>query len=340
MASNSPGGDKDKYPEKEKSNLDRSTQSDPPGRTRASARSSLSDKVGFFEQVFKSRQRSRSLGKEHRQQQAWSAGSSSGHGHNRTSRVEVGYHGPRTDARDRSSEDPRHHRIPRASLSPAGSPVTVPDYPGEDDEVLEQTRKKLRSRSASRGRDMERRSSRERSYERWGSKERSPSGYVSSKTLRDRLEEEKFQRQSDLSSGRIHDDIPASPYRSIQIKRTQSGRMIESYRGGASGSNGQYRSEFKPRALSFRVSPTKSDMDDVHQPLQPIFSRATPTRDTRTTPTRDQSMSITQHIQSKVSSSGSSTVYQKPPPLPERPPRSHQRHSEPLIYSSQEVRYF
>jgi hypothetical protein len=33
-------------------------------------------------------------------------------------RMETAYHGKRTDARDRSSEDPRRHRIPRASVTP------------------------------------------------------------------------------------------------------------------------------------------------------------------------------------------------------------------------------
>ena len=320
MASNSPGDEtKDKSQEKENSNFGL----DPPLRPRVGARSSLSDKVGFFEQVFsKNRQRSRSRGKD---ESVRSAGANSGTtpASSHVSRVEVGYHGPRTDARDRSSEDPRHHRIPRASLSP-----TLP----EDGDGQQNPRKKIRSRSASRGREMDRSYSRDRSYDRdlrsrsRGSRERSTtSDYVTTRTLRDRLEDERFQRHSD----RIHDDIPSSPYRSIQIKRTQSGRMIESHRGGAAG--GHYRAETKPRALSFRVSPTKTEMnmEDVHQPMEPIFGR-------RTTPTRDQSMSITQHIQAKVASN--TPLYQKPPPLPERPPRHHQRHSEPLMYPSQQVR--
>ena len=156
---------------------------------------------------------------------------------------------------------------------------------------------------------MDRRASRERSYdrERRSSKDRGSSHA----TLRDRLEEERFLRQAD--SRRVHDDI--TPYRTIQIKRTQSGRMVESERAG----------DFKPRALSFRVSP---QTEDVHQPLQPIFSR--------TESSRDQSMSITQHIQSKVSATRPGQ-YEKPPPLPVRPPRQHQRHSEPQLRGQQQV---
>ena len=162
---------------------------------------------------------------------------------------------------------------------------------------------------------------------------------------RERLEEEMVTRRSEAHHDDTpSDDIPSSPYRSISIKRTQSGRAVDT----------GYRAEFKPRALSFRVSPSKSQEDshDVHQPLQPIFSRVTPTRDsmtrdsntrdsstrnssTRDSMTRDPSMSITQHIQAKVSRE---SLYQKPPPLPERPPRQHQRHSaESSLYSSPRV---
>ena len=255
-------------------------------------KSSLTDRVGFFEQVFtSSRHRSRSR----------SGGDA--RGKSRLSRLSAGYHGPRTDARDRSSEDPRRHRIPRASLSP----VTVPSQDQEGQHgPHSQSTSQLRSRSGSKGREMDRRASRERSYDR----ERRSSSRVDSagsKSLRDQLEEERFQRQAE--SGRQHDDI--TPYRTIQIKRTQSGRMVE--RGGA---------DIKPRALSFRVSPPQAE--DVHQPLQPIFQRSEAAR--------DQRMSITQHIQSKVSASRAGQ-YEKPPPLPVRPPRQHQRHSEPRLPS-------
>ena len=142
--------------------------------------------------------------------------------------------------------------------------------------------------------------------------------------VRERLEEERRSQPSD--------DIPSSPgYRSISIKRTQSGRLLDA----------GTRTEFKPRALSFRVSPGQSEdsQDAVHQPLQPIFSQVNPSRDQRDSMTRDQrdsltrdpSVSITQHIQAKVSREA---LYQKPPPLPERPPRQYQRHSEPALYSS------
>ena len=281
MSSTSPGdgGEKD--------------SSDTIRKSRATGvRSSLSERVGFFEQVFSGRRRSGSRPDTDR-----TAG--------RLSRVSAGYHGPRTDARDRSSEDPRRHRIPRASLSPVS--VDRQEQSGEH----EQPRKRLRSRSLSKGREMDRRASRERSYdrERRSSKER----VSSHATLRDKLEEERFLRQAESQSRHVHDDI--TPYRSIQIKRTQSGRMVESNRAG----------DIKPRALSFRVSP---QTEDVHQPLQPIFPR--------TEAVRDQSMSITQHIQSKVSASRPGQ-YERPPPLPERPPRQHQRHSEPHIRGHHQV---
>ena len=307
MASNSPGSGPKKQKQTEpgaESNaeiqiLSAGTSSDrdqPPGRARAGARASLSDKVGFFEQVFKSRQRSRSRGNA---ESPVSGSQVAG----RESRVGVGYHGPRTDARDRSSEDVRRHRIPRASLSPPGE-----RGPGS----------RVRSRSASRGRDM--------------SSDHSLRG---ARGVRERLEEERRSQPSD--------DIPSSPgYRSISIKRTQSGRMLDA----------GHRTEFKPRALSFRVSPGQSEdsQDAVHQPLQPIFSQVNPsrdqrdsmtrdprdslTRDQRDSLTRDPSVSITQHIQAKVSREA---LYQKPPPLPERPPRQYQRHSEPALYSSPRV---
>ena len=292
MSSTSPG------PEKEKEGQEEDT-----GTVRQSrVKSSLTDRVGFFEQVFSSPQVFTSTRRRSRSRSGGEA-----RGKSRLSRVSAGYHGPRTDARDRSSEDPRRHRIPRASLSP----VSVPGQAQE-----EQHDSKLRSRSASRVTQMDRRASRERSYdrERRGSKERgsSQADYAGSKSLRDKLEEERFLRQAE--AGRVHDDIP--PYRTIQIKRTQSGRLLE--RGGT---------DLKPRALSFRVSP---QAEDVHQPLQPIFHRSEAAR--------DQSLSITQHIQSKVSASRPGQ-YEKPPPLPVRPPRQHQRHSEPRLPSQhQQVR--
>merc|ERR1712106_383130 len=288
-------------------------------------------------------------------------------GGSRVTRVEVAYHGPRTDARDRSSEDPKRHRIPRASLSPTGSPITVPDEEGMDEEVSIERRKKIRTRSVSKGREMDRRVSRERSLERERrrSKERPSSRHVdyeTSKVLRDRSEgrnvdyEAEFQKIVDQQT--LTDDI--TPYKSIQIKRTQSGRMIESHRGGSNNSIVQSRSDYKPRALSFRVSPakhiatlehqaTESDLSeslrDVHHKMQPIFHQSEATRDTN--------ISISKHIQSKVASTSSPSAafaktmvdsrqqrhssidfqYERPLPLPERPPR-HQRQSEPALYPS------
>ena len=81
------------------------------------------------------------------------------------SRVEVAYYGKRTDARDRSSEDPRRHRIPRAK---SGSPEpTAPKPPVR-------TRSKLRKKSLER--ELGRRVSRERELEWEKRRERSLSG--------------------------------------------------------------------------------------------------------------------------------------------------------------------
>ena len=367
MASDSPGGNPIPPEGSQNENNHGLPPVDPPrSAQRAGARSSLSERVGFFEQVWKSRQRSRSKGKESKRSQSGrnQQGTSSAvinSGGSRITRVEVAYHGPRTDARDRSSEDPKRHRIPRASLSPTGSPITVPDEEGLEEELSIEKRKKIRTRSVSKGREMDRRVSRERSLERERrrSKERISRAveHETNKIIRDRSEgrnvdyEAEFQKLVDQQTQQ--DDI--APYKSIQIKRTQSGRMIESQRGGGSSNSIVHsRSEYKPRALSFRVSPAKhiatlehqathSDVSgalhDVHHKMQPIFHHSESTR--------DSNISISKHIQSKVSTTSSlaqtetrqqrhSSVdfqYERPPPLPERPPR-HQRQSEPALFPS------
>jgi len=76
-------------------------------------------------------------------------------------RVEIGYYGKRTDARDRSSEDPRRHAIPRATVTPTKSRSPTPM---DQDESEPRPRVKLRKRSMERER--ERRVSRERELER------------------------------------------------------------------------------------------------------------------------------------------------------------------------------
>merc|ERR1712106_1054665 len=181
-----------------------------------------------------------------------------------------------------------------------------------DEEVSIERRKKIRTRSVSKGREMDRRVSRERSLERERrrSKERTSRSvdHEASKVIRDRSEgrkvdyEAEFQKIVDQQTQQ--DDI--APYKSIQIKRTQSGIMIESHRGGSSNSIVHSRSDYKPRALSFRVSPakhvatlehqaTESDLSeslhDVHHKMQPIFHQSEATRATN--------ISISKHIQSK-----------------------------------------
>ncbi len=75
-----------------------------------------------------------------------------------STRLEAAYYGKRSDARDRSSEDPRRHQIPRAS-SPRG---VVQE--GEEDPPTAKPRVKLRKKSMER--EKERRLSRERELER------------------------------------------------------------------------------------------------------------------------------------------------------------------------------
>ena len=270
----------------------------PPRGSRAerSARSSLTERVGFFEQVWKSRQRSGSRGKE-----SSSSGTVVRRRERSGTRVETAYHGKRADARDRSSEDPKRHRIPRASLSP--SPVAARP---EEDLDAEEVRTRIRTRSGSR-KNMDRRVSRERSLEKERRKSREEG-----ERERKRSREEAVRRSTSKEPGRhrdrslsgnvderLLDDIPSQ--RTASVKRSLSGRS-------------SYSSQ---RALSFRVSPAKGD--------EPRAIRS---------PERDTSVSITRHIQSKVAQQRHSmTTYEKPPPLPERPPRAN-RSSEPAMYSS------
>ena len=271
----------------------------PPRGSRAerSARSSLTERVGFFEQVWKSRQRSGSRGKE-----SSSSGTVVRRRERSATRVETAYHGKRADARDRSSEDPKRHRIPRASLSP--SPVAVRP---EEDLDAEEVRTRIRTRSGSR-KNMDRRVSRERSLEVERRKSREEG-----ERERKRSREEAVRRSTSKEPGRprdrslsgnvderlLDDSIPSQ--RTASVKRSLSGRSSFS----------------SQRALSFRVSPAKAD--------EPRAIRS---------PERDTSVSITRHIQSKVAQQRhSTTTYEKPPPLPERPPRAN-RSSEPAMYSS------
>ncbi len=89
------------------------------------------------------------------------------------SRVEVAYHGRRTDARDRSSEDPRRHHIPRASVTPTKSRSPVPFHDGKDaageggeGDQPPSVKPRVKLRRKSLEREMERRASRERELER------------------------------------------------------------------------------------------------------------------------------------------------------------------------------
>ena len=63
---------------------------------RKSTKAVVNEKVGFFEQVWKSRPRSRSLGRKSKKDSRAESQGSSGLGvSSRSSRVETAYHGPR-----------------------------------------------------------------------------------------------------------------------------------------------------------------------------------------------------------------------------------------------------
>ena len=86
------------------------------------------------------------------------------------SRIEIAYHGKRTDARDRSSEDPIRHTLPRANLSTP--PIQqVPkqnsnsDEENNSDKSSTKKRRSFRSKR-SKSKEKERRASRERELER------------------------------------------------------------------------------------------------------------------------------------------------------------------------------
>ena len=272
-------------------------RSSQPSQGERAGRSSLSERVGFFEQVWKSRQRSRSRSKESSRLSTSASEGTVVRRERSATRVETAYHGKRTDARDRSSEDPKRHRIPRASLSP--SPITVN---AEEDLDAEEVRQRIRKRSGSGKRNMDRRTSLEQSLERERRRSREE-GERERKRSRDEAVRRSSSRTREGSlSGQpeIGDDIPSQ--RTASVKRSLSGRSSYS----------------TTRALSFRVSPAKQPTEEA--------------RDVRS-PERDPSVSITKHIQTKVGQQRHSmTSYERPPPLPERPPRAN-RTSEPAIYS-------
>ena len=83
------------------------------------------------------------------------------------SRIDIAYHGKRTDARDRTSEDPIHHTLPRASLAVAAAVAAAGDDTNSEDTNSEKSKSStLKKRSfrskRSKSREKERRASRER----------------------------------------------------------------------------------------------------------------------------------------------------------------------------------
>lgn len=133
MASKSPGKDKSK-------NMDNKSDAGSVGSTGKS-----SGIAGFLGSVFRSR---KSKSKERKKESG-------------ESRVEVAYHGKRADARDRSSEDPKRHTIPRAVV-PKGDQLTSDD----DKTPVTPSRSKSKLRKKSLEREMERRALREMELER------------------------------------------------------------------------------------------------------------------------------------------------------------------------------
>ena len=83
-----------------------------------------------------------------------------------SARLEVAYFGRKTDARDRSSEDPRRHSIPRASLTPSKDRSPAPRGDVSEEEADGGEKSKLKLRKKSKEREIGRRASRERELER------------------------------------------------------------------------------------------------------------------------------------------------------------------------------
>ena len=93
------------------------------------------------------------------------------------SRIEIAYHGKRTDARDRSSEDPIRHTLPRVNLPPKQESAKKSQSPSDEETLSDKSSSKKRSfrSKRSKSKEKERRASRERELERSrGRKEQSP----------------------------------------------------------------------------------------------------------------------------------------------------------------------
>ena len=127
-------------------------------RSNASKKGSLSKGASALasrvrSSLFGSGKRSKSKDRQQQGDEDARSGASSREG----TRIEIGYYGKRTDARDRSSEDPRRHSIPRASVTPtrggsrAGTPTTTEQHEdGGTPTVPPRPRSKLRKKSLER----------------------------------------------------------------------------------------------------------------------------------------------------------------------------------------------
>ena len=153
MASKSPGGSK-KGTKSTTDSVETPDNSDSASSSRAGtfskAASSLSQRVSLFGS---GRKKSKNV-KEGSESPAAAP-----------TRLEVAYYGKRTDARDRSTEDPRRHAIPRANLSPTRSSGSTPEVKARA-KLRKKSLEKERERRVSRERELEREKRRERSRSR------------------------------------------------------------------------------------------------------------------------------------------------------------------------------
>ena len=322
-------------------------------------RSSFTERVGFFEQIWKSarsRSRSRESSRESTAMKTTAATASTiatsttttMAASSRVSRVELAYHGPRTDARDRSSEDPRRHRIPRASLSPAPSPITVmaeggggdsdPEW-AEPDEEGGAVRRRIRRQQRSYSRERRRVSSRggERSQERVEQRRVARERSDGSKPPPASLPTNSHSTEASAAAAGANGRRSTSP-----LKRTQSGRIIEAGSVGRVGFNGgRFATETtttKPRVLSFRVSPAKQDSPDTTDRAE--LSRVVSVTSWSSGPHTQKYKKLTEgHTVAAGDQGDLSAVDQRavslPPPLPDRQRtggRGGSRQSEPALY--------
>lgn len=176
-----------------------------------------------------------------------------------SARLEVAYYGHRTDARDRSSEDPRRHVIPRASLS--SSPVPKGDHDisseeenskGEKQKMRKKSIEREKGRRVSRERELEREKrlrERSRSRERLGhltSTEQAKVNLTSS--TQDLLQKQLFESAAHISSTTVTAFKSSSP---SPLSRSKS--SVGASTNVTSLTQSAKDSSFVKRQTSFRV---------------------------------------------------------------------------------------